>query len=155
MVSAANHPNIELITFAEIKNIDGYIGNFDVTLEKKPRYVDEDICTGCGACAAACPIEVPNEFDLGLGTRKAIYVPFPQAVPLLYTIDKEHCIDCGLCAKVCCAEAVRYDQKPQELKINVGTIITATGYDEFDASRKEEYGYGVYDNVITTLEVEG
>ncbi|MBA2867869.1 heterodisulfide reductase subunit A-like polyferredoxin [Methanococcus maripaludis] len=154
MVSAANHPNIELVTFAEIKNIDGYIGNFDVTLEKKPRYVDEDICTGCGACASACPIEVPNEFDLGLGTRKAIYVPFPQAVPLLYTIDKEHCIDCGLCAKVCCAEAVRYDQKPQELKINVGTIITATGYDEFDASRKEEYGYGVYDNVITTLEVE-
>ena len=154
MVTAANHPNIEMITYAEVKEISGYIGNFEITIEKKPRYVNEDTCTGCGACAAVCPIEVPNEFDLGLGTRKAIYVPFPQAVPLVYTIDKEHCIDCGLCSKVCGPNAIDYNQKPQEIKIKAGTIITATGYDEFDASLKEEYGYGVYENVITTLEIE-
>ena len=154
MVTVANHPNVETITYAEIKEISGYIGNFEVTIEKKPRYVNESICTGCGACAAVCPIEVPNEFDLGLGTRKAIYVPFPQAVPLVYTIDKEHCINCGLCEKVCGPKAIDYNQKPEEIKIKVGTIITAIGYDEFDCTLKEEYGYGVYDNVITTLEIE-
>ena len=154
MVSVANHPNVELITYAEVKNVEGYIGNFEVTIEKKPRYVDENICTGCGACAAVCPIEVPNEFDLGLGTRKAIYVPFAQAVPLVYTIDMDHCIRCGLCEKVCGPGAIRYDQKPEEIKLKVGTIICAVGYDEFDATLKEEYGYGVYENVITTLELE-
>jgi len=154
MVTVANHPNVELITYAELKEVSGYIGNFEVTIEKKARYVDESTCTGCGACAAVCPIEVPNEFDMGLGTRKAIYVPFPQAIPLVYTIDKEHCIDCELCSKVCGPNAINYKQEPEELKIKVGTIIAATGYDEFDPTIKEEYGYGVYDNVITTLELE-
>jgi len=154
MVTVANHPNVEVITYAEVKNIDGYIGNFDITLEKKPRYVSESTCTGCGACAAVCPIEVPNEFDCGLGMRKAIYAPFPQAVPLVYTIDKEHCIDCKLCDKACGPNAIDYNQQPEEINLKVGTIITTTGYDEFDASLKEEYGYGVYDNVITTLEIE-
>jgi len=154
MVTVANHPNVEIITYAEIKEISGYIGNFEVTLEKKPRYVDESKCTGCGACANVCPIEVPNEFDLGLGTRKAIYVPFAQAVPLIYTIDREYCIDCRLCESVCGPEAIDFNQKPEEIKLKAGTIIVATGYDEFDATLKEEYGYGVYDNVITTLELE-
>ena len=154
MVTVANHPNVEIITYAEIKNVSGYIGNFEITIEKKPRYVDETKCTGCGACAKVCPIEVPNEFDLGLGTRKAIYVPFAQAVPLVYTIDKEYCIDCRLCESVCGPEAIDFNQKPEEIKLKAGTIIVATGYDEFDATLKEEYGYGVYDNVITTLELE-
>jgi len=154
MVTVANHPNVEIITYAQVKEISGYIGNFEVTIEKKPRYVDESKCTGCGACAAVCPIEVPNEFDLGLGTRKAIYAPFPQAVPLVYTIDKNYCIDCRLCEEACGPEAIDFNQKPKEIKLKAGTIIVAIGYDEFDATLKEEYGYGVYDNVITTLELE-
>ncbi|MBU7047174.1 MAG: FAD-dependent oxidoreductase, partial [Theionarchaea archaeon] len=93
MVDAARHPNIELLTYAEVTNVDGYIGNFTVTVRKKPRYVT-DVCTGCGECATVCPVEFPNEFDLGLGQRKAIYVPFPQAVPLKYTIDKKGTSPC-------------------------------------------------------------
>ncbi len=154
MVDVARHKNIELITYAEVKEVDGYIGNFRVKIEKKPRYVREDKCTGCGLCAEACPIEVPNEFDLGLGVRKAIYVPFPQAVPLVYTIDKDHCVGCGMCAAVCGPEAIDYDQRPEVVEIEVGTIIVATGFKIFDARKVEEYGYGRYANVITALEFE-
>ncbi len=154
MVDVARHKNIELITYAEVKEVDGYIGNFRVKIEKKPRYVREDKCTGCGLCSEACPIEVPNEFDLGLGVRKAIYVPFPQAVPLVYTIDKDHCVGCGMCAAVCGPEAIDYDQEPEIIEIEVGTIIVATGFKIFDARKVEEYGYGRYANVINALEFE-
>ena len=154
MVDVSRHPNIELLTYSEVKEVDGYIGNFRVKVEKKPRFVKEDVCTGCGQCADACPVEVPNEFDLGLGTRKAVYVPFPQAVPLIYTIDDENCVGCGMCDSTCDADAIEFDQEPKTVTLNVGTIIVATGFKIFDARRKEEYGYGVHDNVINGLELE-
>ncbi len=154
MVDVSRHPNIELLTYAEVKEVDGYVGNFRVKVEMKPKFVKEDACTGCGICADACPVEVPNEFDLGLGTRKAIYVPFPQAVPLVYTIDDENCVGCGMCDNICDPDAIEFDQKSKTVTLDVGTIIVATGFKIFDAARKEEYGYGVYDNVITGLEFE-
>ncbi len=154
MVDVSRHPNIELLTYSEVKSVEGYIGNFTVKVEKKPRFVIEEECTACGLCVPPCPIESHNEFDLGLGIRKAIYVPFPQAVPLTYTIDSEHCVGCGMCTAVCELEAIDFNQKPEVLELDVGVIIVATGFDIFDATRKEEYGYGKYDNVINGLELE-
>jgi heterodisulfide reductase subunit A len=153
MVQVERHPNIELLTYAEVREVDGYVGNFKVKIEKKPRYVTRD-CTACDLCTQTCPIEVPSEFNLGLGTRKAIYVPFPQAVPLIYTIDDESCIGCGMCKNVCEPEAIDYNMEPEIIEREVGTIIVATGYETFDAARKEEYGYGRLPNVITAFEFE-
>ncbi|MDD5960282.1 MAG: 4Fe-4S binding protein [Methanobrevibacter wolinii] len=154
MVDCGKHENIELITYAEVKDVDGYIGNFTVTVEKKPRYVDEKLCTGCGACSEACPIEMPNYFDEGIGMTKAAYIPFPQAVPLCATIDKDYCIGCKLCDAACAPGAIDHDQKAEEIKLEVGTIIATTGYDPYDPSGKYEYGYGRYSNVITAMEIE-
>ncbi len=154
MVDASRHPNIVLLAYSEVKEVDGYIGNFKVKVEKKARFVKEEECTGCGLCSDACPVEAPNEFDMGLGSRKAIYVPFPQAVPLVFTIDKDSCVGCGMCESVCDAEAIDFAQKDEILELEVGTIIIATGYKTFDAERKGEYGYGIYDNVITGMEFE-
>jgi len=154
MVEVGMHPNIKLLTYSEIKKISRVGKRFVVEVLRKPRYVDETKCIGCGICAQHCPIEIPNEFDEGLGLRKAIYVPFPQAVPLIYTIDKDNCIECGLCEKVCGANAIDHNQEPEEVELKVGAIIVATGYNLFNARKKEEYGYGIYDNVITGLELE-
>ena len=154
MVDVGRHPDIQLLAYSEVKEVSRAGKSFKVKVLQKPRYVDETKCTGCGICAQHCPVEVPNEFDERLGVRKAIYVPFPQAVPLIYTIDKENCLECGLCEKVCGAEAVDLNQQPEEIELNVGAIIVATGYDLFDARKKEEYGYGIYDNVITGLALE-
>jgi len=154
MVDAGRHPNIELLTYSEVQNVNKEGDIFRVKIVRKPRYVDETKCTGCGVCAQHCPVEVPNEFDEKLGVRKAIYVPFPQAVPLIYTIDKDSCIDCGLCERVCQAKAIDHQQQPKEIEIEVGAIIVATGFELFDAKKKEEYGYGVYPNVITGLALE-
>jgi heterodisulfide reductase subunit A len=154
MVDVGRHPNIKMLTYSEITKISRAGKKFRVNVLRKPRHVDETKCIGCGICAQNCPIEVPNEFDEGLGLRKAIYVPFPQAVPLIYTIDKDNCIECELCEKVCGAEAVDPKQEPEEVELEVGAIIVATGYNLFDSRKKEEYGYGIYDNVITGLELE-
>jgi heterodisulfide reductase subunit A len=160
MVDVNQHPNITLLTYSEIKSIEGFIGNFKVTVVKKARYVNEDLCNGCGICAEKCPtIGIPNNYDLGLAERKAIYVPFPQAVPLIYTIDKENCLRltagiCGLCSKLCPVDAIDFNQQDKEIEFEVGTIIIATGYDLFDSNLKPEYGYSKYKDVITNLEFE-
>ena len=154
MVDCSKHENINLLTYSEVKEVDGYIGNFDVTVERKARYVIEDDCTGCGQCQEICPIEIPNYYDEGVGMVKAIYIPFPQAVPLVATIDKDYCIDCGLCETVCGPDAIDRNQEPEEIVLRVGTIIAATGYDPYDTTAKYEYGYGRYSNVITGLEIE-
>jgi heterodisulfide reductase subunit A len=154
MVDVAHHPKIRLITYAELEEVSGYIGNFKVKIRKKPRYVDEEKCTGCGQCASVCPMMVLNDFDENLGTRSAIYVPFPQAVPLKYTRELESCMGCGLCKVACEPGAIDFDQREEEIELEVGTISVATGYDLFDATKKPEYKYGIYDNVITGLEFE-
>ncbi len=154
MVDVGKHDNIELISYAEVKKVDGYIGNFKVTVEKKPRYIDEELCVGCGSCVDVCPIEMPNYFDEAMGMVKAAYIPFPQAVPLVATIDKDYCIECKLCDEICERGAVQHDQEPEEIELELGTIIVATGFDPYEASEKLEYGYGNYTNVIAGLELE-
>ncbi|MFX1503833.1 MAG: 4Fe-4S binding protein, partial [Promethearchaeota archaeon] len=146
--------NIELLTYSEITNISGYVGNFNVTIKKKPHYIDQEKCTGCGTCAQECFVIAANEFELGLKKRKAVYIPFPQAVPGKYTIDMDHCIRCGVCAEVCPVAAVKYDDKPEYVDIKVGTIILSTGYDLYDPTILSQYGYGRYPNIITGLEME-
>jgi heterodisulfide reductase subunit A len=159
MVEVFRNPNIELMTFHEVKKISGEVGNFAVTVLKKPRYVDETTCKGCGDCATKCPkIEVPNLFDMSLGKRKSIYIPFPQAVPPVYLIDPELCLMmtkgvCGVCAKVCTVEAIDYEQKPQDIEINVGAIVVATGFDMPAEQLSSRWGYR-YENVVSALEYE-
>jgi heterodisulfide reductase subunit A len=155
MVDVERHPNIKLLTYSEVEKVDGYIGNFTVTVRRKARGVKEADCNGCGDCAAVCPVTKGNEFDLGLGPRKAIYVPFPQAVPLKYTIDFDSCIKCELCVKKCGDKnAIDLNMKDELVEVRVGTIIVATGFDLYEVQKKEEWGYGVYDNVITGLQFE-
>ena len=125
MVDCAKHENIELISYAEVKEVDGFIGNFKVKVEKKPRYVDESLCTGCGSCQEACPIEIPNYYDEGVGMVKAAFIPFPQAVPLCATIDKDYCIECNLCVQACGPDAIDHNQQPEEIELEVGTIVAA------------------------------
>ncbi len=155
MSEALNHENIEVITNAELKDFEGHVGDFKLKVVKHPRYVDESKCKGCiDDCSSVCPVEVPNEFDYAIGTRKAIYLPIPQSTPLYAAIDWQHCIGCRLCEKACEPEAINFNQEPEELEIEAGAVIVATGFRPFDARRKEEYGYGIYRNVITSLELE-
>jgi len=154
LVGAGRHPNIQLITYARLENVEGEAGNFKVRITKRPRYVNEEKCTGCGVCAQHCPVEVPNEFDERLGVRKVIYVPFPQAVPLKYAIDEENCLKCELCKNVCKAGAVDFNQKPEEFILEVGAIILSPGFEEFDPRLKSMYGYGRYPNVVSSIEFE-
>jgi heterodisulfide reductase subunit A len=154
LVATGRHNNIDLITNADIAIVDGDEGNFNVTVKQRSLRVDPKKCTGCGSCAQKCPIETMNEYDENTKFRKAIYVRYPQAVPLVYAIDAEKCIGCGICAEECKAKAVEYDQKEKVLEIKVGSIILSPGFDEFNARLKTEYGYGVYQNVVTSIEFE-
>jgi heterodisulfide reductase subunit A len=164
MVSVGGHANIELLTYSEVVQVEGEAGHFRVKVRKKPRYVDVHKCTGCGSCAEACRLKdrLDSEFNMAMGKRGAAYVPFPQAVPLKYTIDPEHCLmiqrgKCGKsppCSDACPAGAIDFDQEPQIVELEVQAIIVATGFDPFDPRLKPEYGYGLYDNVITGLQFE-
>jgi heterodisulfide reductase subunit A len=155
MVDVGRHPNIEIISCADVLKVDGYAGNFKVKIRKNPRYVIAKNCTGCGECRDACPIEFPNPADMNLGVRKAISVPFDQAVPLIYTINKDYCIECYKCVDACGPrQAINFDQKPEEVEINVGAIVVAIGYSMYNPQDMEAYGYGKYDNVFTALEFE-
>jgi heterodisulfide reductase subunit A len=160
MVDVGNHPNITLLTWAEVTKVDGYVGNFQVNIRQKPRYVDTTLCTGCGICQEKCPKKVVDEvFEAGLGYRKAVYVPFPQAVPKYPVIDRENCTffqkgTCKACEKFCPTNAIDFNQQETNLQIDVGQIILATGYDLFDARRIPQYGYGRLANVFSSLEFE-
>ncbi len=155
MVDVGRHPNIEIISYADLIKASGYVGNFKVKIRKNPRYVIHEDCTGCGECKDVCPIEYPNEWDMNIGVRKAISVPFEQAVPLVYTINMDHCIECYKCVDACGArQAISFDQKPEEIELEVGAIIVATGFDIYLPYDDPLYGYGKYDNVITALEFE-
>jgi heterodisulfide reductase subunit A len=167
MVDVSRNPNIELMTYTEVENVDGYIGNFEVTLRKKARGVLDPVeaeargivgggCNGCGDCVEVCPVIKPNPFEMDMAPRKAIYIYHPQVVPLIYTVDFESCIKCGLCVEACGEEKKAIDLEMQDelIDIKVGTVILATGYDLFQVEKKQEWGYKHYENVITGLEFE-
>ena len=155
MVDVGRHSNIEIISYADVLKVDGYVGNFKVKIRKNPRYVIAANCTGCGECRDACPIEYPNYADMYLGVRKAVSIPFGQAVPLTHTINRDYCIECYKCVDACGArQAINFDQKPQEIEVNVGAIIVTIGYAMYDPKDLEWTGYGKYSNVFTALEFE-
>ncbi|MFX1340282.1 MAG: hydrogenase iron-sulfur subunit [Promethearchaeota archaeon] len=159
MADVGNHENITLITNAEVEGISGYIGNFDITIKKRPRYVNEDLCTACNDCVDICPVNVIDEYSGNLGWRKAIYIPYPQAVPASYIIDEKNCLGlsplaCGKCITECEKEAIIYEDTEKFFNFKVGAIIVAVGFEKFDASKIPEYGWGTYPNVITTFEFE-
>jgi heterodisulfide reductase subunit A len=161
MVEVDQHPDIRLYTYSEVTAVSGFVGNYTATIRKKPRYVLEDRCTGCGTCMEKCPTrKIPSEFNEGLGTRTAIYSPFPQAVPKTPVIDPQTCRvlalnkRCGACVKFCEAEAIDFEQKPEDAEVRVGAVIVATGFQAFDPAPLASYGYGVYPEVYTSLAFE-
>jgi heterodisulfide reductase subunit A len=160
MFSAGNHRNIDLMSYSEVEKVEGFIGNFTVTIRKKARKIDTELCTGCGLCEEKCPKKVVDQvFEAGLGYRKAVFRPFPQAVPKYPVIDTENCIyyqrgTCKACQKFCPTGAIAFDQEDEIVTVNVGNIILATGYDLFDCRRVSQYGYGRLANVFTSMEFE-
>ncbi len=154
LVATGRHPNITILTNAEIASLKGEAGNFEVGIQRRSRYIAEEKCNGCGLCAQKCPIEAVDSFNEGLGQRGAVYVEYPQAVPLKYAIDREKCIGCGTCDEICKAHAIQYDQKDSAATLRVGSIILAPGFEPFDATLKSEYGYGRFKNVVTSIEFE-
>ncbi len=152
MAAAAHHDNVTIMTYCEVKQTKRVGDGFEATVVKKPRYINEDDCTGCRLCEYACPVVLPHEFEGNLGTRKAIYVPFSNAIPQIALLDVDNCIFCGRCEKVCPPKALNYLQEPEEVTVEVGTIILATGYKLTEP--KEEYGGGKLKNVLDPLQVE-
>ena len=158
-MDAGRHPLIDVFTLSEVTALQGRPGAFRATIRTAPRFVDIDLCTACAQCSDACPVAVPNEFDVGLGTRKAIYSPFPQAVPNAYVLDTENCLNdvilaCERCRKACDRNAIKYDDAPTETTISVGAVVVATGTGVYTPYGKGDYGYGIYPNVMTGIEYE-
>jgi heterodisulfide reductase subunit A len=162
MIECAGHENVHLLTYSEIVGVDGQVGDFTVRVRKKPRYVDVERCTGCGECVEKCPRRVVDEFNVGLSRRRAIYLPFPQAVPRKMTVDADYCLyladrkkgRCRLCEEVCQAGAIDWQQQEEIVELGVGAIVVATGFDPYDVSTLKEYGFGTIPNVITSLQYE-
>jgi heterodisulfide reductase subunit A len=160
LLDAGRHPQINLLAYCELEEVNGEVGALKVKIRKKARYINEDLCTGCGTCAEKCPTSVADDFNVGLGERKAIYKYFAQGIPSTYCIDPENCRQlgqgkkCGICGKVCQADAIDFDQQDEMMDLEVGAIVLATGYEVFDPSVIPEYGYGRIDNVVTALEFE-
>ena len=167
MVEVSRHPDIEVLTYSEVEEVSGFVGNFSVRIRKKASYVRADDCTGCGDCATACPEPVPNGFDMGLAWRKSIYIPFPQAVPSTYTLDADHCLNakldsdtgfrvlaCVRCSEACEPKAIDYDMRDEVVEREVGAIVVATGYELLAGEPATECGYGVHPDVMDGLEFE-
>jgi len=160
MVDVAQHEKIKIYSYSEVVDVKGFVGNFDVTIKKKARYVKEDVCTGCGLCTEKCPQKkVPNDFNLGMDNKRAIYIPFAQAVPKIATIDADYCTmlktgKCGVCSKVCTAKAIDYTQKDEFVEQKYGAIVAATGFNPISMDKFDEYAYSQSKDVITSLEFE-
>ncbi len=159
MVEAARHPNIELMTLATVKKVAGFVGNFKVTVHQEPRFVDLSQCTACGDCAKVCPQRFPDEFNIGLSTRTAIYQSFAQAVPAAFCRNEKQCLGtlplaCGKCIQACEKRCINFDQQPVDRELDIGAIVLTTGMDVFDATTLPEFGYGKYPDVLTSLEFE-
>jgi len=159
LVQVAGHANIEILPLSRILELNGGPGRFTARVEKQPRYIDEEKCIACGKCAEKCPKKMPDPFNGELGTRKAAFLTFPQAVPLKYALDEENCLyltkeKCGICKKICPAEAIEFDQKPEILQIDAGAVIISTGFELALTAKEGEFGYGRYRNVVTSLQYE-
>ncbi len=160
MVDVAQHERIRIFSYSEVESVKGFVGNFDVTIKRKARFVKEDVCTGCGLCTEKCPQKkVPNEFNLGMDNRRAIYIPFAQAVPKVATIDADYCTmlktgKCGVCSKVCTAKAIDYTQKDEYIEEKYGAIVAATGFNPISMDKFDEFAYSQSKDVITSLEFE-
>ncbi|MBQ8912326.1 MAG: CoB--CoM heterodisulfide reductase iron-sulfur subunit A family protein, partial [Clostridia bacterium] len=160
MVDVAQHEKIRIFSYSQVEEVSGFVGNFDVKIRKRARYVKEDVCTGCGLCTEKCPQKkVPNEFNLGMDNRRAVYIPFAQAVPKVATIDPNYCTmlktgKCGVCAKVCTAGAIDYKQQDQIIEEKYGAIVVATGFNPISMEKFDEFAYSQSKDVITSLEFE-
>ena len=158
MTDAGRHPNITLLTMSEVKEITGFVGSFHARILKRARYVKEKECTACGDCVEVCPVIIPDEFNMGLSSRRAIYSPFPQAVPSAYAVDIARCLGhnpiiCGKCIEKCKKRCIDFDMNDEEMEFDVGTIIVATGMEAYDPTILDEYGYTRYENVLTSMEL--
>ncbi len=158
-MDAGRHPNINLMTYSQVEHVSGFVGNFKATVRRRARYVDPSLCNACGDCAGVCPEVTPDEYQQGFSSRKAIYMEFPQAVPSAYLIDMDTClgnnpIACGKCLDDCDKDCIDFDMQDEVVELNVGAIIVATGMAVYDPTEIVEYGYGRYENVITSMEFE-